>query len=254
MRTFKLLFVLVAVLVTGIMHAQSIQIKVRDTGADVTGDTLWIGGPPTVGMKHPAYLRLHNVGQDSIKIKAERKEHCHVSGMNNSMCFGFTCNDFTSGATPVATFPLDFVILAPGDSSNPNACYLELNPQGLSGCECYHVRFWDEWGPADSSSCDIIACAWAVGLNELNHYGSKAVCYPNPAVNLVNVQYELKRKHTSARLHIKDVTGRAVKQITISDLTGTKSFDVSELRSGVHFYSLVLDGVEKPQGKLLITH
>ncbi len=236
------------------MNAQSIQIKVRDTGVDITGDTMWVGGPPTVGMKHPAYLRLHNIGQDTVKIRAERKEHCFVSGMNNSMCFGFTCNDFTSGATPVANFPQDFVVLAPGDSSNPNACYLEITPQGLSGCECYHVRFWDEWDPADSSSCDIIACAWAVGLQELNHNGSRAVCYPNPAINTVSVQYELKRKHRSALLRIKDITGRVAKEIKINDLTGTQSFDTSELKSGVHFYSLVLDGIDQPQGKLLITH
>lgn len=77
--------------------------------------------------------------------------------------------------------------------------------------------------------------------------------YPNPANNVVNFQYSTSASTQSASVIIRNMVGKVVKEIVLEE-TGTaqKKINISELTSGVYFYSFVLDGVVISTKKLVV--
>ena len=73
--------------------------------------------------------------------------------------------------------------------------------------------------------------------------------YPNPAVNMVNIDYVALDNHTS--LVIKNLAGKEVYRTPVSH-SGKKQVDVSKFYAGVYFYGLETDGKMLCTKKLLI--
>ncbi len=231
--------------------AQSIKITRKSDNGDVTNGSYSVSGPPTA-TTIDAYLVLKNVGSTTIIIKAIRTELQIVNGMDNSMCFGFTCNSWPSGSNPVATFPGDSVILAPGDSNL--TCYLQTYPKNNTGCESYRVKLWDANNTADSSTLVVNACAWATGLDELSANANGIVASPNPAKDVINVAYNVVGMNKSASVKILDMVGKVVKEVPLTNIRGNTAISVADVPAGVHFYSLVVDGETKSTKKFVVTH
>lgn len=247
----KIFTLLVLTAVSASLMAQSIQILKKSDHGDVTNGSFTVSGPPTA-TTIDAYLVLKNVGSSTVIIKASRREVQIVNGMDNSMCFGFTCNSWPSGTNPLATFPGDSVILAPGDSNLTS--YLQTYPKNNSGCEIYDVKFWDANNPSDSSTVEITACAWATGLDELSANANGVIASPNPAKDVLNVAYNIVGMNKSASVKILDMVGKVVKEVPLTSIRGNTSISVADVPAGVHFYSLVVDGETKSTKKFVVTH
>ena len=86
------------------------------------------------------------------------------------------------------------------------------------------------------------------GLRE-NEMQVSLRAYPNPAVNMVNIDYVALDNHTS--LVIKNLAGKEVYRTPVSH-SGKKQVDVSKFYAGVYFYGLETDGKMLCTKKLLI--
>lgn len=232
------------------ISAQSIEIRTKN-GVNITNSTYNVSGPSSATSIN-AFLVLENIGSTPIVIRAMRREVSIVSGMDNSMCFGFTCNSWASGSNPIATFPSDSLTLQPGDSSHTS--YLETYPKGLQGCESYKVVYWVSSNPADSSTVLINACTWATGITELKENKNTVIAAPNPASNMVQIGYNVVDVKNSAEIRLYNVIGEEEKSVTLTDRNGWIHLSADKLKGGMHFYSLVVDGEIKSTKKLIITH
>lgn len=232
------------------LNAQSIEIRTKH-GVNVTNTSYSVSGPSSATSIH-AYLVLENVSSKPIVIRAMRREVSIVNGMDNSMCFGFTCNSWASGSNPVATFPSDSLTLQPGDSSHTS--YLETYPKGLQGCETYKVVYWVSSNSADSSTVLINSCTWATGITELKENKNTVIAAPNPASDMVQIGYNVVDAKNSAEIRVYNVIGEVEKRVTLTDRNGWVHLSAQDLKGGMHFYSLVVDGEIKSTKKLIITH
>lgn len=64
--------------------------------------------------------------------------------------------------------------------------------------------------------------------------------YPNPAINTVKVNYSV--VNNSARIVLRNVIGKTVAVNEVYNQTGTTTFNLSSLPSGVYFISIVQQG------------
>lgn len=75
--------------------------------------------------------------------------------------------------------------------------------------------------------------------------------FPNPAKNMLNIQFE-ETISTDARIQIYNNMGSLVLCAEINKGNAAKTIDVSQLRSGLYFYSITLSGEKISSGKLTI--
>jgi hypothetical protein len=81
---------------------------------------------------------------------------------------------------------------------------------------------------------------------ELDNSGTlKITAFPNPAVNEINIQFNLQKNTKIAMLRVADFNGFVYKEIPLKDLKKGKqsySLNISDLNNGKYFYSVEIDG------------
>ncbi len=65
--------------------------------------------------------------------------------------------------------------------------------------------------------------------------------YPNPAKNFVDIDYQMPNEVETASIRIMNILGSVVKEQQISNLAGRLRINVSDINSGVYFYSVVIN-------------
>ena len=65
--------------------------------------------------------------------------------------------------------------------------------------------------------------------------------YPNPASDVLNINYDLLDKQ-NAQLSIIDLTGKVIVMTEINNSKGLKQIDVYELANGIYFLKINIDG------------
>jgi hypothetical protein len=104
----------------------------------------------------------------------------------------------------------------------------------------------------DSVSLVKVTCPIDIGIDESQQAQIFNV-FPNPSVGDVTFDYSF-LSGTSAALKLYDVSGRLIRSYNLSKGANNRlSISEGELRSGIYFYSLILDGIVKATNKLAIT-
>ncbi len=76
--------------------------------------------------------------------------------------------------------------------------------------------------------------------------------YPNPASNVINVEYSLEENEV-ASVTISDVTGRVIKTAQLKPKTNVSTLDVTEIPTGVYFISLIKNNSALVNKKIVIS-
>lgn len=114
------------------------------------------------------------------------------------------------------------------------------NPKNLGDCD--RVRYFlcyqdDKFGLKQFTDkpCDYEDY---VGIPE-NYQNSSIKIYPNPASDFLTVSFENELLKPGAVLSIKDLCGRAVKQVNMEDLSlASDRIDISDLSKGIYLLSV----------------
>ena len=65
--------------------------------------------------------------------------------------------------------------------------------------------------------------------------------YPNPAINVVYVDYSIPEPINNTSIVITNMLGLKVKEVNLGDRSGKARIAVTDLINGIYFYSLVAD-------------
>jgi subtilisin family serine protease len=107
------------------------------------------------------------------------------------------------------------------------------------------------WGHGKANAYSMIDDC-LIGIDEANFSGSFSI-YPNPFSDNATVNYDLSSlKFSNAELHITDMIGKQLKSIPLSGKKNSVTVSRSDLKSGVYFYSLIIDGKTVKTDKLVI--
>ncbi len=76
--------------------------------------------------------------------------------------------------------------------------------------------------------------------------------YPNPASSYVTFSYKLSDDNATAELEVFNVIGEVVSTMTLDKQSTRKELAVGNLKKGIYFYRLAIDGHKSSIKKLII--
>ncbi len=194
-----------------------------------------------------AKAAIQNVGSSTIDVRVKR----HVLTSNpltdeNAICW-VVCYD---QATEVSLFTID---LDPGQTSTSDFTghvYPDADGTEWNGQIAY--TFYDDANPNDSARI-VVRFETVRGLNapDLNKNAWKV--YPNPADQYVEFSIDAQR-YKNASLVITDLLGHTVRKKNFTQGETRARLSTSDLKGGVYFYTVLVDGKAVETRKLVVSH
>ena len=231
----KLLLSLAVVLVTAFsVNAQSYTLS---WDGEMLGDTVILEGTPDAEIEFHALLTNNSADTDTIKIVRRFIEI--LDGVSHYFCWG-SCY----APNPDSIFaPNGSVILEPGETTEDYVFSGHYNPQEVLGTSLVEYTFFNQ---SDENEKLIVVAKYvvspdAIDENILNNMSVSDI-YPNPAENLVNIDYIIPAEVETASVKIVNILGSVVKEQYINTGSNKMTLDVSGLNGGIYFYSVTING------------
>jgi len=104
-----------------------------------------------------------------------------------------------------------------------------------------------------NANVDDNSCVYTIGIDKIDKYGTALITYPNPFSDRATILYKFdKPGFGTAELVITNVVGEQVSKIYLNDNQSRIQLSKDNLRSGIYFYSLVVDGETIKTSKLIV--
>lgn len=213
--------------------AQSLVIKDK-AGVDITGQSVdYICAPSTGYAFESLGLDVYNTSDAARSVKVRRYFNSVVDSSEISMCW-VSCYPANVWETPD---PL--TIEAGSFVTNFTGDITYYSPQGTTSVK---FVFFDTENAADSSFVIVNYVIGTLGIpaNPADNV-SLSNAYPNPASGIVNFDYKLSSDVNKARIVVTNLLGTTIQDFELGHKSGKASVDVSNLRNGIYFYSLILN-------------
>jgi hypothetical protein len=216
------------------IFAQSLSLLDTNGVAIAPGATIQFLGDPNDDVIQAIVLVKNNASAAlDVKVKKVINAGDTLSGTVNTFCWGL--------CFPPSTYTSPFAqTIQPGDTCDQ--FYGDYNPMTIPGASKIMYVFFDINNTNDSVAVTVRYNASPAGIHDgLLNLVKFSGAYPNPAINLVNVDYTIPETVTSASIVITNMLGLKVKEVKLGDRSGKARIAVSDLINGIYFYSLVAD-------------
>lgn len=200
------------------------------------GDTTEIVGLPTA-FEIIKYADVTNNTSSAMTIKVAREDIDVVPGTSNAICWAGLCFP-PSVDTSTTQLTLD-----PGATTGEGDEFSgHYYPTNILGTTMVKYTFFDIDNPDLNAQLVVKYVAEYVGLGEgIMADGFVSEIFPNPATNFVSINYTLTPQVNSASVKVINLLGKVVKETRIEMGSNKVRLDVSDLSSGVYFYSVVIN-------------
>ena len=236
----KILFI-TAIFGAGIVSAQTFQILDHfDNDITGTNHTEYGSGQSLDGSK----FHVKNISGNGAIYGCEVQEITNVPVTDLQVCYGPACYSATAGVPTVYTIPGVSLSLAGGaiDSTFKVAPFSGFGAWTGGESATWRVKIFNTTNPNDSASVVITFQAYGVGVEEITANNVALNTYPNPATDIISVNYSIDGNVNNAKLNVYDIVGKKVKSYVLTNNKDQLSINVSDLNSGVYFYSIMVDG------------
>ena len=215
--------------------------NVLENGAEIT-----LTAHADSGMVSFGGLEVVNTGSIPLIIKCTREVISEVPGTENSFCWGLCY----SASTDTSTIALK--IDAGVSSSSFSGDYL---PDGHTGTTAVKYTFYDLANP-DNQATFILNYKATTESDIEDHNTDIAFSpvYPNPANQQAKIDYTANTAENNVKFVLFDLFGSVVKEIEITEPSGSLNVNTSGLTEGIYFYSLLVNNESYLTQKLIIKH
>ncbi len=228
------------------LFAQSIEITDHNSNVVNFGDTVKYFSSDLNKFPHTLEFTAKNTNTvDSNSYKVRQMAISEVPSTLHYFCFG-SC--FSPG---INLSPTGVWIVA-GESIATGAFTTDYAAQGHEGTTIIAYSVFDENNPADSTYF-IVKYYVAVDASISSTTSSVTIsdAYPNPAKDFFFVDYEINNAQM-ANIEVVNILGSVVFNQEISTNDSRAKINISELKSGVYFYNVIVDGNRLASKKLII--
>lgn len=198
------------------------------------GSTVYLIGDPTdIVLTAKIHVKNNAAVAKDVKVKKVIHAGDTVAGSMNYFCWGVCYGPNTY----VSPFPQN---IQPGAVNDQ--FYGDYNPQLQPGKSNIMYVWFDQNNANDSVAVNIEFNASPTSIDE--NIASQVIvsaAYPNPAVNNVNLDYELPSSINKASVVISNILGAQVKEVALEELSGKVRIPVADLGNGIYFYSVIAD-------------
>jgi len=109
----------------------------------------------------------------------------------------------------------------------------------------------DRWGYGKANAYNLVhGCL--IGVDEIELQGAALSCYPNPFNEVTTINYQLPAFESKAELVITNMLGKEIRKEQILKNKGTFIMDRGQIKPGMYFYSLIVNGKIVKTNKLAI--
>jgi len=240
----KILLSIAVIFVTAFyVNAQSYTLEMNGV---VLGETITIN-PDSAGVAELTFEAIFNNNTTTgVNIRVIREEISLLEGASSYFCWGacYPPNIDTSGMT---------MFIPAGGSSiegDFSAHYVIGESNGVSVIKYTFVNIDN---PDEFVSIVDNFDSSPLGVDE-NILGKVILSdvYPNPATNFVNIDYNFPTEVANANVRIVNILGSVVKEQIINTQNSTLQLDVSDIKSGIYFYSVLINNEVYDTKRLVI--
>ncbi|MCF8234197.1 MAG: T9SS type A sorting domain-containing protein [Bacteroidales bacterium] len=225
-----------------------IEKKLELVGPDNTiledGATLAVNGE--INEQIIAYgIKLVNFTDDIVDVKVRKVIEDTIDGTENAFFWDleYGVEQYESAAVAMASLKTFYDF---------RGLYWPYNEEGTSTIT---YVFFDVLDPDHKVSLTVEYTAEdSQGLGEEDALADFSHAFPNPANNLVNFEYELSHDVQNARIIIRNLLGKTMREIPVSKDYSSVSIDVSDLTEGLYLYSVLIDDRSILTRKLVVKH
>lgn len=210
------------------------------------GDTITLWGDPT-DTEIVAHAIVHNNTDKDLSIMVRRNRIYLVDSTVSAFCWGGACWPPDTEESPQAQ------LLTAGTQSGDEDFSGHYNPKNQNGTSIVEYTFYNEAN--EDQNVKIVVKYWASPMDvaeDVMKGGSISDIYPNPATTAVNINFDMPSTVEVAKVQIVNLLGSVVKEATIEPNSSSLSLNISELKGGVYFYAVVINGDVYRTRKLLI--
>lgn len=221
------------------MNAQDLYLSWE---GETLGDTVMVWGSPDTS-EIILYAHVYNNTDNEIGVKVRRRHIETVDSTGDYFCWGACFPDFVDESDPVA--------VAPGLSADEFSSHYK--PQSHIGTSIIEYTFFNV--DNEDQSVSIVVKYWASpqGIAEdVMNGGSISDIYPNPATQLVNLDYNMPSEVDFAKVRIVNLLGAVVKESVVDRNANKLTMDVSDLEGGIYFYNIIVNGDIYKTKKLIV--
>ncbi len=254
MKLFNILLVAFSLFLTDFIVAQSnIEIKEQGGSVALNGDTLKVSVDENnqdylnFGVI-PIHIDVTNKNVNSIKIAITRVIISEPSQWSDQVCWGDGCYDaLTDPYTTPNTGGFPAPTLDNGVAFELKPQYDPKNVKGV-GHYRYYLTAVDN-GNTHVDSVDVLLSFGTNSIKTINEEGFKFNISPNPASDFVNIA--IQNSNEELNLKIVDVLGN---EILSDKIKGAKKLDVSNLKSGIYFVTIISSDKKVVSRKMILRH
>lgn len=239
----KLLFTLIALFTLSFVgNAQDLTLSWDD--AELGESVLVVGSPDDAEIVFHAVLT--NNTDNGMNIMVVRKQLDMLAGTQSQFCWGLCF-------PPTTDTCLSPVLIKAGESSDLEAFSGHYIPGGIAGTSSVEYTFYNLDNPDVSIKVVANFKGSPAGIaEEAMVGGSVSEVYPNPANNYVSLDYQLTSEVKQANVKVFNLLGAEVKSANLESNGNKLRMDISDLESGIYFYSVLINGDVYKTKKLVV--
>lgn len=209
-------------------------------------DTLYIIVSGTIST---CDLDIINTSGNMIKLMVKRTVISLLQNAENMFCLG----ECFAPETDKTTTPFDFFSgdTLSRDTKEYDYFYTSYKTYGEKGISIIKYTFYDNNNPSDETSVIFKFDSESTGISDIRGEKTSINVYPNPASGVVTVEHHLNNQTGNANLLVSNAMGMVLKSISINS-SGKMQVDISDLASGIYFYSIEENGNKSVAKKLII--
>lgn len=215
-------------------QAQSSLVLKDKEGNEVTGTTIDVLYSPDAGYAS-FKLDVLNSATTAKNVKVKKIEMSMLAGVDGLTICWLQCYPpfIFESPDPIMIDPSGVCTSFEGDITYA---------VGTKGTSTAKFVFFDIDNPNDSSYVIVNYNLGTVGIAENLIKATKVSnAYPNPASSVVNFDYQLPVNTSNAKIQISNLLGTNVSSVDLTKADGKASVNVSNLKDGVYFYTLIVN-------------
>lgn len=202
---------------------------------------------PANGDEMVIEIEVTNNSNAPMDVLAKKVENSIIPETVNTFCWAGQCYP------PFVYISPNFTTIPAGATTAVGEFSGHYNPMSIPGQSSISYVFYDNNNPLDSVMVTILFYTSTTGLALNNEKGfSISDPYPNPASQVVKFDYEMDQV-SNTNLKVYSLVGSLVKEINITQPSGTIQIETGLLQEGFYFYTLNSAGKELKAGRFIVS-
>jgi hypothetical protein len=243
----KILVVSIALLMaSGLASAQNLSL-VYEGNPIPANQTIGVWGPAN-GNEMIIEVEVTNNSNSPMDVLAKKVENSLIEGSVNTFCWAGQCYP------PFVYVSPNFTTIPAGATTAVGEFSGHYNPSSNPGQSSISYVFFDNNNPNDSVMVTVLFYTSITGITStIKNEFTLSEPYPNPANDFVKFDYDLNHDF-SGQIKIYSLVGSLVKEMKITDQSGTIEVNTDKFEEGFYFYVFSSSGKEIKTGRFIVSH